>query len=86
MGLEQMGETRPSAEKTKTPPEVLGMENNLVGQAKDAFGENHNLVVEAMTGMGPRKAKEILEDLSKCRVATKDAIKKFRMEKERIYS
>lgn len=83
--LERLGESRPKIE-TKIPAEALEMETNLVSEAKDTFEENHRLVVEAMSGMGPRKAEEILAALSQCRLATKDVIKKFKMEKERIYS
>jgi hypothetical protein len=81
--LERVGESQP---KIEAPSEVLEMESNLISEAKDVFGKNHELVIEAMSGLGSRKANEILEELSKCRVYTKDVIKKFKKEKEKIYS
>lgn len=84
--LEQMptGEmSRPI--ETKIPPEVLEMDSNLISEAKDAFGENHKLVVEAM-GLGPRKSEKILAALSECQTEIKDLIRKARNEKEKIYS
>lgn len=72
------------------PPEVVKevakMDQDLVSEAKVIFQDNHELVKEAMFGMGSRKAKEVLENLERCREEVKNAVKKFRAEKERIYS
>jgi hypothetical protein len=68
------------------PPEVQEMEKDLVGDAKVIFENNHELVKEAMFGMGSRKAKEVLENLAECRDRTKNAVRQFRKKKEEIYS
>lgn len=67
------------------PPEAMEMDKNLVSEAKVIFADNHELVKEAMFGMGDRKAKEMLKDIAECRERTKDAVKKFRAAKEKIY-
>jgi|GEM_PF-2109873 len=85
MGLEQIGESRPKME-TKIPSEVLKMRADLIGDAQAAYKENFELNKEVMSGMGRRKAAEILEDLSRCRLATKSAIRIFDKKKEEIYS
>ena len=82
--LEQVGESRPTME-TGIPPEVREMDNNLIGEAKIIFQNNHELVKEAMFGMGNRKAKEVLENLAECRERVAKEIKNFRKEKEKIY-
>jgi hypothetical protein len=84
--LEQMptGEISPPME-TKMPLEVLEMDKNILSDAKLIFMDNHELVKEAMFGMGDRKAKEMLTNLAECRERTKDAVKKFRAAKEKIY-
>ena len=82
--LEKVGEIQPKFE-TKTPPEVLEMDNSLVSEARIIFQNNHELVKEAMFGMGSRKAKEMLQSLSECREQTKNAVHNFRIAKEKIY-
>jgi hypothetical protein len=75
----------PQPLEVKMPSEVLDMDKNLVGEAKVIFQNNHELVKEAMFGLGSRKAKEILTNLAECREQTKGAVKKFRAAKEKIY-
>jgi len=69
----------------KIPPEVAKMDQNLVGEAKIIFENNHQLVKEAMFGMGSRKAKEVMEELAECRQRTKEIVRKFRENKKKIY-
>jgi hypothetical protein len=75
----------PNPIETQVPPEVLEMDKNLVGEARVIFKNNHELVKEAMFGMGSRKAKEVLDNLAKCRKDAVEALKIFRAKKERIY-
>ena len=82
--IEQIGERRPKIE-TNVPPEAEEMDKNLVSKAKVIFQDNHELVKEAMFGMGDRKAKEVLRNLAECREQTKDAVRKFREEREKMY-
>ena len=82
--IEQIGERRPKIE-TNVPPEAEEMDKNLVSKAKVIFQDNHELVKEAMFGMGDRKAKEVLRNLAECREQTKDAVRKFRKEREKMY-
>lgn len=84
--LEQipMGEIHHPME-TEMPPEVLEMNKNLVNKAEIIFKNNHELVKEAMFGLGDRKAKEVLKNLAECREQTKEAVRKFRTEKEKMY-
>lgn len=77
-------ETSQPAE-AEAPSEVLEMEKNLISEAKVVFQNNHELVKEAMFGMGSRKAKEMLQNLSECREQTKNAVHNFRISKEKIY-
>jgi len=79
-----MGEMQRPME-TKIPSEVLEMDNSLISEAKIIFQNNHELVKEAMFGMGNRKAKEVLQNLAECREQTKDTVHNFRKEKEKIY-
>ncbi len=85
VNLERVGEIRPSGE-INTTVEVLEMDKDLVGEARLIFENNHELVKEAMFGLGSRKAKEVLDNLAKCREQTKEAVRRFRVEKEKIYS
>lgn len=68
------------------PKEVLEMDGDLVGKARVIFQNNHELVKEAMFGMGDRKAKEVLQNLAECREQAKKAVQQFRKKKEEIYS
>jgi glutamate synthase domain-containing protein 3 len=72
-------------EEGKIPKEVLEMDKNLIRDAKLIFENNHELVKEAMFGMGSRKAKEVLENLSECRERTKKAIREYKKTKNRFY-
>jgi len=69
----------------KMPPEVAEMDKNLIREAKIIFENNHQLVKEAMFGMGSRKAKEVMEELAKCRQRTEEIVRKLRENKEKIY-
>ena len=71
--------------EVKMPPEVLEMDKNLVSGAKVIFENNHELVKEAMFGMGSRKANEVLKNLAECREDVKNIVKNFRAAKEKIY-
>lgn len=82
--LELVGESRPTIE-TNIPPEVEKMDKDIIGNAKVIFQNNHELVKEAMFGMGSVKAKQVLDNLAHCRKDTAEAVKKFRAAKERIY-
>ena len=87
MGIEQ----GPSANEYSRPrevfipPEVSEMDQELVSEAKVIFQDNHELVKEAMFGMGSRKAKEVLENLAACREQTKKAVMDFRKAKEKTF-
>jgi hypothetical protein len=83
--LEQFGENQPKKTELMVPSEVKSMEKNLIGKARVIFQNNHELVKEAMFGMGSRKAKEIMEQLAECREEIKEEVKKFKAEKEKIY-
>ena len=72
--------------ETRIPPEAAEMDRNLVSEARVIFENNHELVKEAMFGLGSRKAKEVLDNLAKCQEQTKKAVRRFRAEKEKIYS
>ena len=61
------------------------MDNNLVSGAKVIFENNHELVKEAMFGMGSRKANEVLKNLAESREDVKNIVKNFRAAKEKIY-
>lgn len=82
--LELVGESRPTIE-TNIPPEVSKMDKDIIGNAKVIFQNNHELVKEAMFGMGSVKTKQVLDDLARCRKVTADEVKKFRAVKETIY-
>lgn len=84
--LEQFGEIKQKVETKMTPEmEVERLNGDLIQGTQEIFANNHELVKEAMFGMGSRKAKEVLEDLSKCREATKKAVKNFQEVKEKCF-
>jgi hypothetical protein len=68
------------------PNEVQEMDKSLISEAKVIFQDNHELVKEAMFGMGSRKAKEVMQQLSECRGIIKEVVMKARSEKKKIYS
>jgi|WetSurMetagenome_2_1015567.scaffolds.fasta_scaffold333217_3 hypothetical protein len=74
--LEQFGESRPKIE-TKIPAEVLKMNQEIMSDAHEAFLESNRLAIEAMQGMGPRKMKEISDQLTECLEEAKEAVRKF---------
>ena len=75
----------PQSVESKIPLEVSEMDKSLISEAKVIFQNNHELVKEAMFGMGSRKAKEVLKNLAECREMTKNAVKNFQAVKEKIY-
>jgi glutamate synthase domain-containing protein 3 len=84
--LEQMptGDVSRSIE-AQVSQEVLEMDKNLVSGAKVIFESNHELVKEAMFGMGSRKAKEVMEQLAGCREETKKIMIRFRKAKAECF-
>lgn len=76
--LEQFVESQLKIE-TKIPAEVLKMNQDVMTEASDVFRESNKLAVEAVAvqDMGPRKGKEISDQIANCLEDAKEAVRRF---------
>jgi hypothetical protein len=82
--LESFGESLPKIE-TKIPAEVLKMNQDVLLEAKGVFVESNKLAAEATQGMGPRKGKEISDQLAECIEDAKKAVRRFTRVREECF-